>query len=92
MSHNSLIRRAEKVLNWRTISGRPCDDRVGTDSVGADSVGAGSEPAPTAPTGPEPAAEPGAVVVVACALYRPGKTTLNLYGKTPSCPPRLVAF
>jgi hypothetical protein len=40
---NSLIRRAEKVLNWRTISGRPYDDRVGAGSVGAGSVGAGSE-------------------------------------------------
>jgi hypothetical protein len=79
---SSLIRRAEKVLNWRTISGRPCANRVGA-------VGTGSEPAPT---GPEPAAEPGAVVVVACAPYRPGKTALNLYGKSLPCRPRLVAF
>jgi hypothetical protein len=90
VSRNSLIRRAEKVWDWRTISGRPCDDRVGAGSVGA--VGAGSEPAPTAPTGPEPVVGPGAVVVVACAPYRPRKTTLNLHGKNLPCRPRLVAF
>jgi len=38
VSRNSLIRRAEKVLNWRAISGRPYDDRVGAgtcDGTGA---------------------------------------------------------